>query len=62
MPGFEPFLLCDFHVHTGWSDGTLSIREVCDLYAQTGHVDVIAIADHVLMERDFQATGTTSSR
>ena len=21
MPGYEPFLLCDFHVHTRWSDG-----------------------------------------
>ena len=20
MPGYEPFLLCDFHVHTRWSD------------------------------------------
>jgi len=32
MPGYEPFLLCDFHVHTKWSDGRLSIREVVDLY------------------------------
>ena len=24
MPGYEPFLLCDFHVHTHWSDGRLS--------------------------------------
>ena len=23
MPGYEPFLLCDFHVHTRWSDGRL---------------------------------------
>lgn len=53
MPGFEPFLLCDFHVHTRWSDGTLSIREVCDLYGQTGHIDVIAITDHILMARDL---------
>jgi predicted metal-dependent phosphoesterase TrpH len=53
MPGFEPFLLCDFHVHTRWSDGTLSIREVCDLYGQTGHVDVIAITDHILMAGDM---------
>ena len=26
MPGYEPFLLCDFHVHTQWSDGTLTVR------------------------------------
>ena len=24
MPGYEPFLLCDFHVHTTWSDGRLT--------------------------------------
>ena len=26
MPGYEPFLLCDFHVHTQWSDGKLTRR------------------------------------
>ena len=53
MPGYEPFLLCDFHVHTRWSDGRLSIREVVDLYGQTGRFDVIAITDHILMKRDL---------
>ena len=53
MPGYEPFLLCDFHVHTTWSDGRLSIREVVDLYGQTGRFDVIAITDHILMHRDL---------
>ena len=53
MPGYEPFLLCDFHVHTTWSDGRLSIREVIDLYGQTGRFDVIAITDHILMKRDL---------
>src|SRR5215467_4391042 len=52
MPGYEPFLLCDFHVHTTWSDGRLSVREVIDLYGKTGRFDVIAITDHVLMQRD----------
>jgi len=55
MPGYEPFLLCDFHVHTTWSDGRLSVREVIDLYGQTGRFDVIAITDHILMARDFFA-------
>jgi len=55
MPGYEPFLLCDFHVHTTWSDGRLSIREVVDLYGRTGHFDVIAITDHILMKRDLLA-------
>jgi predicted metal-dependent phosphoesterase TrpH len=53
MPGYEPFLLCDFHVHTQWSDGRLSIREVVDLYGRTGRFDVIAITDHILMKRDL---------
>jgi predicted metal-dependent phosphoesterase TrpH len=53
MPGYEPFLLCDFHVHTTWSDGRLSIRDVVDLYGQTGKFDVIAITDHILMKRDL---------
>ena len=55
MPGYEPFLLCDFHVHTRWSDGRLSVREVIDLYGKTRHFDVIAITDHILMERDLLA-------
>jgi 3',5'-nucleoside bisphosphate phosphatase len=53
VPGYEPFLLCDFHVHTTWSDGRLSIREVVDLYGRTGRFDVIAITDHILMRRDL---------
>ncbi len=55
MPGYEPFLLCDFHVHTRWSDGRLSIREVVDLYGRTERFDVIAITDHILMKRDLLA-------
>jgi predicted metal-dependent phosphoesterase TrpH len=55
MPGYEPFLLCDFHVHTRWSDGRLSIREVIDLYGRTERFDVIAITDHILMKRDLLA-------
>jgi predicted metal-dependent phosphoesterase TrpH len=55
MPGYEPFLLCDFHVHTKWSDGQLSVREVIDLYGKTGRFDVIAITDHILMKNDLLA-------
>ena len=55
MPGYEPFLLCDFHVHTRWSDGRLSLREVVDLYGKTGRFDVIAITDHILMKKDLLA-------
>ena len=55
MPGYEPFLLCDFHVHTQWSDGKLSVAEVIDLYGSTGKFDVIAITDHILMKHDLLA-------
>lgn len=55
MPGYEPYLLCDFHIHTTWSDGRLSLREVVDLYGQTGKFDVIAITDHILMKKDVLA-------
>ena len=55
MPGYEPYLLCDFHVHTRWSDGRLSLRDVVDLYGRTGRFDVIAITDHILMRRDLLA-------
>jgi 3',5'-nucleoside bisphosphate phosphatase len=55
VPGYEPFLLCDFHVHTRWSDGRLSVREVVDLYGKTGRFDVIAITDHILTRRDLLA-------
>lgn len=53
MPGYEPFLLCDFHVHTTWSDGRHSIREVVDLYGRTGKFDVVAITDHILQKKDL---------
>jgi predicted metal-dependent phosphoesterase TrpH len=55
MPGYEPFLLCDFHVHTRWSDGRLPLRDVIDVYGQTGKFDVIAITDHILMQKDLLA-------
>jgi hypothetical protein len=55
MPGYEPFLLCDFHIHTTWSDGRLSVAEVVDLYGSTGRFDVIAITDHILMKKDILA-------
>lgn len=55
MPGYEPFLLCDFHVHTRWSDGRLSLRDTIDLYGRTGKFDVVAITDHILMRKDLLA-------
>ena len=45
-------LLADFHIHSTWSDGRLSIPEVVDAFGRTGH-DVIAITDHVVNEDSF---------
>lgn len=53
MPGYEPYLLCDFHIHSTWSDGRLSIGEIVDLYGSTGRFDVIAITDHILGRKDL---------
>lgn len=40
-------LLCDFHIHTKYSDGSVEMRRAIDLYGQSGF-DVIAITDHVV--------------
>jgi predicted metal-dependent phosphoesterase TrpH len=38
-------LLCELHAHTTWSDGSLSMRQLCDLYGRRGF-DVLAVTDH----------------
>lgn len=40
-------LLCDFHIHTKYSDGSVELRTTVDLFGQAGF-DVIAITDHVV--------------
>ncbi len=40
-------LLCDFHIHTTYSDGSVELRRAVDLFGQAGF-DVIAITDHVV--------------
>ena len=40
-------LLCDFHIHTTYSDGSVELRRTIDLFGQAGF-DVIAITDHVV--------------
>ncbi len=39
--------LCDFHIHTNYSDGSLKMRDTIDLFGQAGF-DVIAVTDHVV--------------
>ncbi len=50
----RPWLLCDFHIHTHWSDGALSLRDTIDLYGRHGF-DAIAITDHIVNEQDLHA-------
>jgi len=40
-------LLCDFHIHTKYSDGSVELGKTIDLFGQAGF-DVIAITDHVM--------------
>jgi UDP-N-acetylglucosamine:LPS N-acetylglucosamine transferase/predicted metal-dependent phosphoesterase TrpH len=45
--GHQPqMLLCDFHIHTNYSDGKLSVPEVIDFYGERGF-DCICITDHL---------------
>jgi 3',5'-nucleoside bisphosphate phosphatase len=40
-------MLCDFHIHTSFSDGSVELTETVDLFGQAGF-DVISITDHVV--------------
>ena len=42
----ERMLLCDFHIHTNYSDGKLTAPEVVDFYGKRGF-DCICITDHL---------------
>jgi predicted metal-dependent phosphoesterase TrpH len=48
-------LLCELHAHTTWSDGALTVRELCDLYGRHGF-DVLAVTDHTLLRDHIQAS------
>jgi len=43
----DEWLLCDFHIHTDFSDGKLSLKEVVDLFGKYGF-DAISVTDHIL--------------
>lgn len=43
-------LLCDFHIHTNYSDGKLSVPEVVDFYGRR-QFDCICITDHLADSR-----------
>jgi len=44
--GETRMLLCDFHTHTNYSDGKLSVPELVDFYGRRGF-DCICITDHL---------------
>jgi len=44
--GMARRLLCDFHIHTSYSDGKLTVPEVVDFYGRLGF-DCICITDHL---------------
>jgi predicted metal-dependent phosphoesterase TrpH len=52
-------LLCDFHIHTKYSDGSVELRKTVDLFGQAGF-DVIAITDHVVS--DYNSFGKLANR
>jgi hypothetical protein len=41
------WLLCDFHIHTSLSDGSVDLSEVVDSFGSHGF-DVVSITDHVM--------------
>lgn len=45
-PASAQMLLCDFHIHTNYSDGKLSVPEIIDFYGERGF-DCICITDHL---------------
>lgn len=45
-------MLCDFHIHSRFSDGKLTIPELIDLYGKRGF-GAIAITDHLCEENTF---------
>ncbi len=44
--GSAQMLLCDFHIHTNYSDGKLSVPDIIDFYGERGF-DCICITDHL---------------
>jgi predicted metal-dependent phosphoesterase TrpH len=56
VPMKQTPLLCELHAHTTWSDGELTMRELCDLYGRAGF-DVLAVTDHALPAGGVQPDG-----
>jgi UDP-N-acetylglucosamine:LPS N-acetylglucosamine transferase len=46
LGGQPQMLLCDFHIHSNYSDGKMSVPELIDFYGERGF-DCICITDHL---------------
>jgi predicted metal-dependent phosphoesterase TrpH len=57
----RPLLLCELHAHTTWSDGSLTMRELVDLYGRQ-RFDVVCITDHTVRAGDPMPTAVDSDR
>ena len=51
-------MLCDFHIHSNFSDGQLAIPEIVDMYGRLGF-GAIAITDHLCESRTFLGRAAT---
>jgi predicted metal-dependent phosphoesterase TrpH len=60
-PQRRPLLLCELHAHTTWSDGSLTMRELVDLYGRQ-RFDVVCITDHTVRAGDPMPTAVDSDR
>jgi predicted metal-dependent phosphoesterase TrpH len=54
-------LLCELHAHTSWSDGSLTLTELVDLYGMHGF-DVLCVTDHVVPGNHAYLTEARSAR
>ncbi len=55
----RPLLLCELHAHTTWSDGSLTMRELVDLYGRQ-RFDVLCVTDHTVRADDPMPTSVGS--
>jgi predicted metal-dependent phosphoesterase TrpH len=55
MNNSQPLGRADVHMHTSASDGLPAVREVLDYVARRGHLDVMAITDHDVLDASLEA-------
>ena len=60
MRGRPGPLLCELHAHTRWSDGTLTVADLVDLYGRSSF-DVLCVTDLVVERRSVVRGGLGGS-